>query len=156
MNTASTVRHYRVTFDRLGRNTNPDPLYVRVSNDKDSSELARAIHTYARPFLMSRDFEVTVDLSAMGGWITAGSHQVSWFTLLDRADNGGQAPANPIMAVVNSNTDDKVILHREIRKLVARAFKAGYQVAMDQEGYLGTSIAIDALGLTTRDILSGG
>jgi hypothetical protein len=62
---------YRITFDRVGRNHNPEPVFIEAS---DAEDLAAKIFAYIirRKLLASREFEVTVDLTKMSGSIDFG------------------------------------------------------------------------------------
>jgi hypothetical protein len=51
------VSTYRVTFERIGR-THDVPELTTTAVDLD--ELAEAVHDYARRFLVSNDYEVSV------------------------------------------------------------------------------------------------
>lgn len=58
---------YRVTFDRIGRNHNVEPLDLlgadKLRPDQLADSFAAAIHRYALTHLGSRDVEVHVDLT---------------------------------------------------------------------------------------------
>ena len=63
------MAEYLVTFERIGRNHDVQPLTVgAVSGD----ELAEAVYDYARPMLVSRDIEVFVNLDEGRGFIACG------------------------------------------------------------------------------------
>ena len=70
-----------VTFtdDRIGRRRDVPPLTVNVGpaplTDADADDVAEALHKYAGKYLMSRDYEVAVDLDEHGhgkAWIGGG------------------------------------------------------------------------------------
>jgi hypothetical protein len=67
---------YRVTFERIGRRHDVDPLTVTVTAapDDQADELAEAVYRYARRFLASRDVETQVDLDQKAVTIFAGFH----------------------------------------------------------------------------------
>jgi hypothetical protein len=71
---------YRVTFEdgRIGRRRDINPVIV---NATDADELAEAVFRYAKPFLMSRDVEVSADLEAMSGTIYCGLHIGGKYTI---------------------------------------------------------------------------
>lgn len=80
----ATQTKYRVTYNRVGRHGGrdgskpPAPLTVwAVTVDG----LAEHIHKDIRPYLLSRDTEVVVDLEAMRGQIYAGMNNGGAFTL---------------------------------------------------------------------------
>lgn len=47
-----------ITFDRIGRNHNVDPLVITDTDDWD--EIADRVYHYARPHLRSQDVEVVI------------------------------------------------------------------------------------------------
>jgi len=62
---------YRITFERVGRNHNPEPLLTEAA---DAEDLATKIfdHIIARKLLRSREFDVVVNLDKMIGLIEGG------------------------------------------------------------------------------------
>lgn len=69
---------YLITFTRIGRNHNVAPLLARV---RDADHLAEVIHTYARPFLLSGDIEIVVNLDKQLGLIVSGFQSGGSFTV---------------------------------------------------------------------------
>jgi hypothetical protein len=62
---------YRLVFDQIGRNHDPAPLVVEAA---DADDLAEKVFTYIRKkkLLISREFDVEVDLGSMSGSIEFG------------------------------------------------------------------------------------
>ena len=54
------MKKYKVTFDRIGRNHAVPAAAFEVESTDD---LAYQVHEYARGFLISRDYQVTVEES---------------------------------------------------------------------------------------------
>lgn len=77
---------YRVTYERVGRRRDIPPLVVIAAG---ADHLAELIYDDARPYLRSRDVEVSVDLENMRGIILCGWNNGGTFTI-ERVD-GGQA-----------------------------------------------------------------
>lgn len=69
---------YRVTFSRIGRSHDIQPLLLDADGP---NHLAEQVSAYARPFLASRAVEVAVDLSEMTGQILAGFRNAGTFTI---------------------------------------------------------------------------
>ena len=61
---------YTVTFERIGRNHNVPPL--TVPGPASAQDIAEQVYRLARSYLISRDYEVTVDLAEGKGWIESG------------------------------------------------------------------------------------
>ncbi|MGS2645930.1 hypothetical protein [Streptosporangium sp. G12] len=76
--TSPAQAQYRVTYERVGRRRDVPPLVVIAAG---ANHLADLIHADARPYLMSRDVEVYVDLEAMKGWISCGFNNGGQFTI---------------------------------------------------------------------------
>ena len=76
---------YVARFDRIGRNHDVPDLTV----DGTADDIAYAIHKYARGFLGSRDYIVTLDLTALTGSIGLG--RFGSFTLAPKAREDGAA-----------------------------------------------------------------
>lgn len=74
---------YRVTFERIGRNHNVEPMSFEDVNDPD--ELAALIYERGRRHLMSRGVDVTVDLGDMTGRFYAGFRPAGDFTIEELA-----------------------------------------------------------------------
>ncbi|MFJ2259519.1 hypothetical protein ACIOKD_14455 [Streptomyces sp. NPDC087844] len=80
----ATQTKYRVTYDRVGRHGGrngskaPAPLTVWAVT---ADGLAEHIHKDIRPYLLSRDSEVVVDLEAMRGQIYTGCNNGGSFTI---------------------------------------------------------------------------
>lgn len=72
------MKTYLVTFDRIGRNHNVEPLNVQSDGP---NHLAEQIYHYARPHLRSRDVDVVVDLDAGSGHILCGFNNGGTFTV---------------------------------------------------------------------------
>jgi len=71
------MQTYVIKFDRIGRKRDVEPLTATVAGEAD---LCRAIRTYARPHLLSRDFDVMIDEDSNRGWIACGMHSGGDFT----------------------------------------------------------------------------
>lgn len=69
---------YRIEFDRIGRNRSVPPLHT---SSGDATQIAEAIHKYARKHLRSRDYDVDVDLEKMRGFIACGMHNGGEFRI---------------------------------------------------------------------------
>lgn len=69
---------YRVTFDRVGRNHNVEPIEVGAANP---DQLAAEIWLRIRNKLASRDTGVTVDMDNMAGMIHAGVRNAGEFAI---------------------------------------------------------------------------
>ena len=71
---------YRVAFKRIGRNHDVEDIIAKVN---DFDELAEHIYAYARPYLRSRDFEVTFEVcdGEGDGYIFCGMHSGGDFTI---------------------------------------------------------------------------
>lgn len=78
---------YFVTFDRIGRNRSVEPLTVDADSD---DSLAEKIYRYAKPHLISRDIEVTVDCETGRGQIWAGWNNGGTFTV-ETISDGSQS-----------------------------------------------------------------
>lgn len=76
-NDFNTTGRYRVTFDKIGRRRDVEPLTTESVNSADA--LAKKIATYARKFLLSNDIDVNV-LVGHDGTIWAGGRAVGTFT----------------------------------------------------------------------------
>jgi hypothetical protein len=79
----ATQTKYRVTYERVGRHGGrrgnpPAPLTVWVL---DADGLAEHIHKDIRPYLLSSEYEVVVDLERMRGQIVAGFNNGGSFTI---------------------------------------------------------------------------
>ena len=61
---------YMVTFTRIGRNHNVPQL--TIPGPATADDIAEQVHRYARRHLMSRFYDVDVDLAAGKGWIEGG------------------------------------------------------------------------------------
>lgn len=59
---------WTVRFDRIGRKQAVPPLTVRGTAD----DLRSRVHGYAGNYLISREYDVTVDLRKGLGWIDGG------------------------------------------------------------------------------------
>lgn len=70
--------HYLVEFDRVGRNHDVAPLNIMAT---DADEAAFHIYTYVKTMLLSRGFEIQVNLETGTGSIIAGFHDAGTFTL---------------------------------------------------------------------------
>lgn len=68
---------YRVTFDRIGRKYDPEPL---VTDAASMNELAERVYDHARPHLLSSGIEVTASERDRRGYIHAGMHTAGTFT----------------------------------------------------------------------------
>lgn len=71
---------YIVAFDRIGRTHKPASLMVTADS---ADQIAEKIHTHARHFLLSRYYEVHVDLAQGKGWILCGYQNGGEFTIHD-------------------------------------------------------------------------
>jgi hypothetical protein len=60
---------YEVVFERIGRQHNPPSITV---DSDDPNTIAWSIFKHARKYLVSSEFEVTVDLKALRGSIVFG------------------------------------------------------------------------------------
>lgn len=70
---AKVITIYLVTFTRIGRNKNVQPLQVPIAEGKNPDEfLLPAIVRYARKFLSSGGFDVTLDRERVNGMIEYG------------------------------------------------------------------------------------
>jgi hypothetical protein len=69
---------YRVTYERVGRRRDVPPLVVIAAGADDLSE---KVYNDVRPYLMSRDVEVSVDLESMKGFIFCGFNSGGRFTI---------------------------------------------------------------------------
>jgi hypothetical protein len=56
------VAEYTVTFERIGRNRSASPLTVTTTTEQPAQEIAEAVWSYARRWLLSSELEVNVDL----------------------------------------------------------------------------------------------
>jgi hypothetical protein len=63
------VTSYRCDFERIGRDHYVPPLVVEAD---DADEIAFNVFTYAKKFLASSGFDVTVNLETGKGFIEAG------------------------------------------------------------------------------------
>lgn len=74
--TEAITRTYRVSFDRIGRRHDVEPLTVTVTSrpDDQADGLAEEVWRYARKFLASRDVEAQVYLDQNAVVIFAGFH----------------------------------------------------------------------------------
>jgi hypothetical protein len=70
---------FRVTFDRIGRSRDVEPM--TFENVSDPDELAALVYERARRHLASRGVEVHVDLDEMTGHIYTGFHPAGSFTI---------------------------------------------------------------------------
>lgn len=73
--------NYKVSFERIGRNHDVPPACYRLAEGHDADELAFHIYGTARPYLLSSDVDVLVDLAAMKGKILTGFHLAGKFTI---------------------------------------------------------------------------
>lgn len=89
------MSHYHVKFERIGRNHDVKPLCTEAS---DEDALAEAIFRYAKPKLASREVEVTVDLVAGTGFITAGGFHVAGRFTVEDAGHPTEPTAEPSKA----------------------------------------------------------
>lgn len=75
---------YRVVFGRIGRRYDIPPLDVTPTGTGDEYErcaqIAEAVYTYSRPYLLSSDIHVAVDIHNGRGAIYAGFHNAGTFT----------------------------------------------------------------------------
>lgn len=69
---------YTVTFDRIGRNRAVPPLETASA---DADHLAEQIYVYARPYLLSSNVDVHVDLTVGKGSIFCGFNNGGTFTI---------------------------------------------------------------------------
>lgn len=69
---------YRVTYERVGRRRDVPPLTTVAAG---ADHLAELIHADARPYLLSSDVEVFVDLEAMTGHILCGFNSGGRFAI---------------------------------------------------------------------------
>ncbi|MEU4410683.1 hypothetical protein AB0F88_39785 [Streptosporangium sp. NPDC023963] len=69
---------YRVTYERVGRRRDVPPLVVIVAGADD---LAEKVYDDVRPYLMSQDVDVSVDLDGMEGFIFCGFNSGGRFTI---------------------------------------------------------------------------
>ena len=81
MSNLSTLTTYLVVAERIGRTHNP-PAFVVEGADADA--LAEGIHRHAGKYLLSRDYDVVVNLEAMTGDIGWG--RFGTFRLLEVDD----------------------------------------------------------------------
>lgn len=58
---------YRCVFERIGRNHDVPPLVVENADD-----LLDHVYVYARPYILSHDMDIAVDLNEMRGQILVG------------------------------------------------------------------------------------
>lgn len=72
---------YEITFDRIGRTKN---IVTSFKDIIDADDLAEKIFLYARKYLSSNDYIVTVDLDSMSGAIKGGRY--GNFTILDKGE----------------------------------------------------------------------
>lgn len=83
-NPGATQTKYRVTYNRVGRhggrNGSPAPAPLTVWA-VDAEGLAEHVHKDIRPYLLSRDTEVVVDLERMAGSIFAGMNNGGSFSI---------------------------------------------------------------------------
>lgn len=85
-------RELTVRFDRIGRDRAVAPLTITETTTPDdptyADRLARQIHRYAFPRLLSTEVTVVVDSTAepMQGFIAAGFHNAGRFTITPTAD----------------------------------------------------------------------
>jgi hypothetical protein len=79
-----TAPTHRVEFVRIGRNHNVPPIEVSAAN---ADEIAEVVWRVARRHLISRDFDVTVDLDAGKGYIEGG--RFGQFSVVDLTTEGG-------------------------------------------------------------------
>ncbi|MDM4721124.1 hypothetical protein QTQ03_25470 [Micromonospora sp. WMMA1363] len=79
---ATSMTHYRIVFDRIGRTRDVPPLDAHAV---DADHLAEQIYRYARRFLISKDVEVWVGMDHMRGGITCGFSNGGSFTIEDGA-----------------------------------------------------------------------
>ncbi|MGH9895624.1 MAG: hypothetical protein ACREA0_27305 [bacterium] len=82
---------FRITFDRIGRNHDVEPLLVEKA--KSATHLAEQIRTHAKPRLLSRDVEVQVHLynGVSGeGVILAGFRDAGRFKVEHISPDGAQ------------------------------------------------------------------
>jgi hypothetical protein len=71
---------YEVTFERIGRHRDVEPMIFEDVTEPE--ELAALIYQRAGRFLMSRGYEVIVDLDEMTGSIMAGMRPAGSFTII--------------------------------------------------------------------------
>jgi hypothetical protein len=69
---------YRLTFDRIGRDSNIDPLDVEADS---ADEISFAVYNYARPRLRSSELEVVSNLTEGRGSIFCGFQGGGSFTI---------------------------------------------------------------------------
>lgn len=70
---------YRVTFERIGRKKEFEP--VVFDNVAGEADLCRKIRAHARPHLMSRDFDVMIDLDKGQGFLSCGMRNGGTFAI---------------------------------------------------------------------------
>lgn len=63
---------YRITPERIGRRNDIPPFTVVIEDptEEDAQHLAEALHTYAKAYLLSQNFDVSLDLRT-GKWFIA-------------------------------------------------------------------------------------
>lgn len=68
------MKTYKITFDRIGRTRNHQPLTVTANGDPETTggDIADAVYGYARNHLISRDFDVYADPENGKGSIDGG------------------------------------------------------------------------------------
>jgi len=71
--------NYRVTFERIGRNHDVEPMTFEEVDDAD--ELAALVFQRSRRYLLSREVDVVVDLEEMTGRIYTGFRPAGSFTI---------------------------------------------------------------------------
>jgi hypothetical protein len=81
---AKSITVHTVTFTRIGRTKNVQPLQIPVPTGKDADEyVVPAIVRYARKFLLSGGFDVTLDRERVNGMIEYG--RFGQFTITQEA-----------------------------------------------------------------------
>jgi hypothetical protein len=79
---------FTIEFERIGRKRDLAALPVKVPErqwGRTADYLAEKIHTYARPHLMSRGFEVVVDLAKGSGYLFTGQPAGN-FTIIEEGE----------------------------------------------------------------------
>lgn len=77
---------YRVTYERIGRRRDVPPLTVVAAG---ADHLAALVLDDARPYLLSHDVDVVVDLTATTGEILVGFNSGGRFTIEVLGNQGG-------------------------------------------------------------------
>jgi hypothetical protein len=92
-NPGATQTKYRVTYARVGRHGGrdgskpPAPLTVWAL---DADGLAEHVHKDIRPYMLSRDYDVMVDLEKLRGSIFTGSYGGSFAVEVLQVAEGGE------------------------------------------------------------------